>query len=205
MGAFLVVDSGAIPPRLARIVPGSFSPPIGDAGGLSYEPASPGSWPTPAPSSVSQALDELVGGAGAVVLSQDIPLSALQAQVGLQSAIFAMGSLLPAGAMVFPSTAQIQVVQPFEGGPRISSALAAITGGYYPGSGRFSMPSNAADCTDQHGYQYYGGGANSDADVGCLNATQGGQQLLCQVAVMGLTLDQLAEGHLRASILYVVP
>jgi len=203
MGAFLAIDSGGVP-RLARIVPGSFSPALGDAGGTAYEPAVPSEWPTP-PSTVAQALDELVAGGGAQLLQTDIPLAALQAFVGLQVAPVPMGSPLPAGAIVIPSSACIQVVTPFSGGPRISSALAVIQGGHFPGIQHYAIPSNVADCLDLNGYQYYGGGANSDADVGALPSVQGGQQIVCFVSVMGLTFDQLAAGHLRASILYVVP
>ena len=206
MGAFVAIDSGSVP-RLARIVPGSFSQGLSDAGGTAYEPAVPSEWPTP-PSSVAQALDDLVGGSaggGAALLQTDIPLSVLQTAAGLQQQNFPMGSPLPAGAIVIPSSACIEVVAPFTGGPRISSALAVIQGGHFPGSQRYTMPSNAADCVDPLGYQYYGGGANSDADVGALPSVQGGQQIVCNVAVMGLTFDQLTIGHLRASILYVVP
>jgi hypothetical protein len=144
-------------------------------------------------------------GSGVQVLTQDIPLATLQAAGEVGTALFNIGSALPAGAVVFPSTAQIWVKTPFNSLSALKGALAIILGGYYPGMQSYKTPSNAADCTDALGFQFYGGGANSDADVGGLNASQGGQQLVCRVALIGIDFSQLSAGELICSIAYFVP
>jgi hypothetical protein len=51
-------------PTAGKIEPGSFSPPIGEATVIPYTPGSPANWPSPNPTTVAQALDDLAKGGG---------------------------------------------------------------------------------------------------------------------------------------------
>ncbi len=142
--------------------------------------------PTPAP-------------VGAVLLArQDLPLAALQAAGGVLTYDFDLGLVLPAGAMVIPSTAQIQVVDAFTASVAMHAAVAWIASSAgFPTATHAPAP---ADCTTPG---YWGGGPVSDADLGALFPSQGGNQLLCHVALSGPTFSQLLTGHLVATVLYV--
>ena len=134
------------------------------------------------------------------LLRQDLPLASLQAGGGVSAASFNMGAVMPAGAIVFPNAAQIQVVAAFTASVAMAAATAFIASAAgFPVVVRAPTP---ADCTS---IGYWGGGPVSDADLGALFPSQGGNQLLCHVALSGPTFSQLTAGHIVATIPFFVP